>query len=68
MAIDSAGKTFIGPVLLIVGTQSEYVTREDYVQFLEVFPSIRIEEIEAGHWVHAEQPERTIELLREFLL
>jgi len=66
--IDSGGKTFNRPVMLIVGKQSDYVTSEDYAQFREVFPHLRIEELETGHWVHAEQPERTIELLTEFLI
>jgi esterase len=65
--IDAGGRTFDRPVMLIVGKQSDYVTKEDYVQFRQVFPHIRIEEVEAGHWLHAEQPERTIELLKEFL-
>jgi esterase len=66
--VESGGKTFNKPVLLVVGKKSDYVTKEDYVQFRKVFPNIRIEEIEAGHWIHAEQPERTIELLKEFLI
>jgi esterase len=65
--IESGDRTFDGPVMLIVGKQSDYVSIEDYAQFRQVFPHIRIEEVEAGHWVHAEQPERTIELLSEFL-
>jgi esterase len=65
--IESGDNTFNGPVMLIVGKQSDYVTIKDYVKFRQVFPHIRIEEVEAGHWVHAEQPEKTIELLTEFL-
>jgi esterase len=65
--INPGKRIFGGPVLLITGKQSIYVTAEDYVQFRNVFPQIRIEEFDTGHWVHAEQPEKIINLLVEFL-
>jgi pimeloyl-ACP methyl ester carboxylesterase len=65
--IDAEGKTFGGPVLVIVGKRSGYINRKDYVQFSMIFPYVRIEELETGHWVHTEQPGKIIKFRIDFL-
>lgn len=45
------------PTLLIKGNKSSYVTDEGVQMAKRLFSQIEVVTIEAGHWVHAEQPE-----------
>ncbi|RNM11532.1 alpha/beta fold hydrolase [Nocardioides pocheonensis] len=56
-----------GPVLWIAGARSDYV-RDDYAPAMDGwFPHNRRVTIKnAGHWVHSEQPEVFVEVLRRF--
>lgn len=65
--IDSSGKTFDGPVLVISGKNSGYINEADYNDFRNAFPNIEIAEFPTGHWVHSEQPDILREKLLEFL-
>ncbi len=57
------------PTLFIRGSLSNYILVEDFEDLEDVFNDIRIETIEnAGHWVHAEAPEKFIETVLEFCL
>jgi pimeloyl-ACP methyl ester carboxylesterase len=58
---------YAGPTLWIAGANSPYVT-EEYVAAMERwFPRVRRVTVkEAGHWVHSEQPEVFLEVLRRF--
>ena len=57
-----------GPVLWIAGARSDYV-REEYAGAMERwFPRTRRVTIKsAGHWVHSEQPEVFVQVLRQFV-
>ena len=57
-----------GPVLWIAGQNSAYVL-DDYAPAMdELFPRNRRVTVKgAGHWVHSEQPEIFLEVLRRFL-
>jgi pimeloyl-ACP methyl ester carboxylesterase len=58
-----------GPTLFLRGGLSRYVRPEHEPTILRLFPQARIVTVEgAGHWVHAEKPERTITELERFLL
>lgn len=60
---------FEGPTLFIRGGQSHYITDDDQEAILQLFPAAQIETIKAaGHWVHAEQPEQLLQILRTFLI
>ncbi|MFP5369418.1 MAG: alpha/beta fold hydrolase [Actinomycetes bacterium] len=62
------GATFDGPVLWIAGANSHYVLPEDRSRMDELFPATRLVRVKnAGHWVHSEQPEIFLEILRQFL-
>ena len=54
-------------MLWVAGADSPYVT-EEYVAAMERwFPRVRRVTVkEAGHWVHSEQPEVFLEVLRRF--
>lgn len=55
-------------VVVIRGTNSPYVQDEDIQQIRKYFPSAQLADIpDAGHWLHAEQPELFIKTLRYFL-
>lgn len=47
---------FDGPTLVLRGARSRYVTDEMLPALREVLPRAEIETLEAGHWLHAEQP------------
>ncbi|APE32186.1 alpha/beta hydrolase [Halomonas aestuarii] len=47
---------FDGPTLVLRGAQSRYVTDEMLPALREVLPQAEIQTLEAGHWLHAEQP------------
>jgi esterase len=60
---------FEGPTLFIQGGQSHYITDDDQEAILQLFPAAQMETIKAaGHWVHAEQPEQLLQILRTFLI
>lgn len=57
-----------GPVLWIAGSRSDYVTPEYAEAMDRWFPANRLVKVkEAGHWVHSEQPEVFVEIMRRFL-
>jgi len=62
--LDAGTRAFDGPALFLRGAQSDYVLQDDEAAIRELFPGSDIVTIEgAGHWVHAEQPERFLAAL-----
>jgi pimeloyl-ACP methyl ester carboxylesterase len=61
-------RPYEGPATLIRGANSNYV-REDGLAALKTwFPNAAVETIDnAGHWLHAEQPDHVIAALERFL-
>jgi pimeloyl-ACP methyl ester carboxylesterase len=57
-----------GPVLWIGGARSDYV-QDQYAEAMDrLFPrNRRVTVKNAGHWIHSEQPEVFVEVLRAFL-
>ena len=54
--------------LFIRGERSDYIQDRYYPEIQRLFPDSRVNTInDAGHWLHAEQPERVIELTKYFL-
>jgi len=50
------------PVTFIRGLNSDYITDQDIPAIKEIYPEARIVDIPgAGHWLHAEQPEKFVE-------
>jgi len=59
---------FEGPALFVKGDTSPYIKEEDLPNIQTYFPNAQLETIaEAGHWVHAEQPEQLFKVVRHFL-
>lgn len=60
--------SYDGPVLWIGGADSDYVGDEYAVEMDRRFPRNRRVMVKgAGHWVHSEQPQVVVEVLRRFL-
>ncbi|HEX3140485.1 MAG TPA: alpha/beta fold hydrolase [Rhizobacter sp.] len=65
---ETGARCFPGPTTLIVGARSDYVSDDDLVAFRTHFPRLQVSKIaDAGHWVHADQPEAFIAALRQAL-
>jgi len=62
------GRQYDGPTLFVRGSNSDYVEDGDDVGIRKLFPNAEFETIEnAGHWVHADQPENFAEIAKNFL-
>lgn len=49
------------PVTFIRGLDSDYISDQDFISIREIYPEARLIDIpDAGHWLHAEQPEKFI--------
>ena len=56
------------PTLFIYGMRSGYITEEDQHRIEEQFTEVEFAGIaDAGHWVHAEQPDKFFEVTLSFL-
>jgi len=62
------GSRFEGPVAVIAGEHSDYVTEPDGVEFRPMFPRNRVDVVAgAGHWVHADRPDAFLVCVRSAL-
>lgn len=62
------GRTFEGPSLFVRGGNSDYIAEKDEKAVKKLFPNAEFKTIEeAGHWVHADQPEDFAEVAVDFL-
>lgn len=64
----TGSESFDGPTLFIRGGNSRYVEDADWPAIHERFPQARLETVpDAGHWLHAEQPDAFYEQVEAFL-
>ena len=57
------------PVLFIRSEKSGYISDNDIPVIRKIYPDAVIETISgAGHWLHAEQPEQFLKVLKNFIL
>ncbi len=62
------GEPFRGDTLFLRGALSDYVLDEHVAAIHAHFPAARVDTVAgAGHWVHAEQPQRFVQAARAFL-
>ncbi|APQ17888.1 alpha/beta fold hydrolase [Maribacter hydrothermalis] len=65
----SSTDSYSGPTLFLRGDRSEYITKNDIELINLHFPIAKVETIEnAGHWLHAENPEQFLEKSLPFLI
>jgi len=63
-----AGAAYRGPALFVAGGGSDYLRAEHESAIRRLFPNAEIAHIaDAGHWVHAEQPQRFLDIVAPFL-
>lgn len=56
------------PVLFIKGEKSNYIIETDIPKIKEIYPEVKIETIpHAGHWLHAEQAQLFMKVLKRFI-
>ncbi|KAF9534144.1 alpha beta-hydrolase [Crepidotus variabilis] len=56
-----------GPTLAVKGTKSPFINHKNIPIMRSFFPNVQIEELDTGHWVHAERPTDFRKLVVEFL-
>lgn len=62
------GSRYEGAALFVAGDQSDYVLPGHEPRISALFPRARIIRVpDAGHWVHADQPQRFIEIVEDEL-
>ena len=49
---------FNGPALFIKGSRSEYIQNKHFPTMRKMFPKMQLVELDGGHWIHVDQPER----------
>jgi hypothetical protein len=61
------GTVFEGPTLFLAGANSNYIQEKDISDLEAHFPNYELEFIpNAGHWLHAEQPQAVVAEMRNF--
>jgi len=62
------GAAYRGPALFLSGGHSDYLRSEHEPEIRRLFPDARIARIaDAGHWLHAEQPQAFLDIVEPFL-
>lgn len=65
---DQQGRQWDGPVLWLAGGRSRFIGDEHLPAMTALFPNVRLEVVpDAGHWVHAEQPQAVADAIARFL-
>lgn len=63
-----ADEVYEQPCLFLKGGDSDYILPQDHAHIHEHFPMAIIETIDnAGHWLHADQPQEFVHLIKAFL-
>ena len=55
------------PSLFIGGRQSQYIQPCHYTAIRSLFTNASINFVDASHWVHAEKPKQTVDMIKAFL-
>lgn len=58
---------FVKPTLFVTSNRSGYVLNSDIPAIKSLFPNSQIVGVNAGHWIHAEEPTRFAEVVANFL-
>ena len=65
---DYTGHQYAGNTLFLYGERSDYVDQSEKQAAVRLFPNADFVEVKnAGHWIYAEQPEKFIQYVEEFL-
>ena len=65
---DLDAEPYPGPVLWLAGAESRYVRPEYAPAMRALFPRVQLVTVkDAGHWLHSDQPEVFLAIMRRFL-
>jgi len=53
--------------LFIYGAKSHYIVPSEIDDIRKIYPSSRFEELNTGHWIHAEKPDELVALVKGFV-
>jgi pimeloyl-ACP methyl ester carboxylesterase len=68
MGFPESPSVYNGPTLALAGAASDYVGQDDLRLMKDLFPNVQHRSVSnAGHWLHAEQPEAFIKEVEAFL-
>ncbi|KAL9934158.1 hypothetical protein V8E36_007240 [Tilletia maclaganii] len=56
-----------GRALFVKGSKSAYINRKNIPLAADMFPSMRLVTLDAGHWVQAEKPREFVDLVEQFV-
>jgi len=56
-----------GKTLLVKGAKSKYINRRNIPIAEQYFPNLRLETLDAGHWVHVERSHEFLKLVTDFI-
>lgn len=65
--MDTIKGHYPGPTLFIRGSKSNYISESDLPEIKQKFPQATLETLDAGHWLHAEQPDAFFDIVSNFL-
>ncbi|CAM9509277.1 unnamed protein product [Chrysoparadoxa australica] len=66
--MDEAALSYEGDALFVAGGSSRYIRPQHLDQVKQLFPRYQLMTIRgAGHWVHADDPQATLDILKMFL-
>jgi len=60
-------RTWDGQTLFMKGSKSRYINSRNIPLAKEYFPNMVLEELDTGHWVHAEKPNEFRKLVTDFI-
>jgi esterase len=64
---DTKSADFKNPTLFLKGNKSPLVSEKFYGEIKEKFPNSKVVDFNTGHWLHAEDPEKFLKVLSEFI-
>ncbi|KAI5122520.1 hypothetical protein M0805_005248 [Coniferiporia weirii] len=56
-----------GPTLFVKGSKSNYIKLKHLDTMRQFFPKMRMETLEAGHWVHHERSKEFVDIISHFI-
>ncbi|KAF8896675.1 alpha/beta-hydrolase [Infundibulicybe gibba] len=60
-------RTWDGRTLFVKGAKSAYINRHSLQVAQSLFPHMKLEELDTGHWVHSEKPNEFKQLVLDFI-
>ncbi|KAF8589903.1 alpha/beta hydrolase [Ramaria rubella] len=64
---EDKGREWTGKTLVIKGGRSKYVNKYNIPLLERFFPNMRLEVLDASHWLHAEKPQDFVDLVVNFV-